>query len=48
LEIGLDAFNIFNRVNFQNFIGTLTSPFFGRANAAKPARELQLSARFGF
>jgi len=47
-EIGLDAFDVFNHVNFQNFVGTLTSPFFGHANAAKPARELQLSLKFDF
>ncbi len=47
-EIGLDAFNVLNHVNFENFIGTLSSPFFGRANAANPARELQLSLTFLF
>ncbi len=48
LEVGLDAFNVFNRVNFKNYVGTLSSPFFGRANAANPARELQLSLRLHF
>lgn len=47
-EVGLDGFNVFNHVNFQNFVGTVTSRFFGRANAAKPARELQLSLKFDF
>ncbi len=42
-EIGVDGFNVLNRVNFKNFIGTLSSPFYGHANAANPARELQLS-----
>lgn len=48
MELGVDAFNVFNRVNYKNFVGTLTSPFFGRANAALPARQLQLSFRIKF
>jgi len=48
LEIAIDAFNAFNHTNFKNYVGTLTSPFFGRANAANPARQLQLSLRFHF
>lgn len=48
LEIGIDAFNVLNRVNFKDFVGTQTSPFFGRANAANPPRELQFSAKFHF
>lgn len=48
MELAVDAFNLFNQVNFKNFVGTLTSPFFGRANAAYPARQLQLSLRFTF
>jgi len=48
MEIGIDAFNVFNRVNFKDFVGTMTSPFFGHADAANPARELQLSVKFNF
>ncbi len=48
LEVGLDAFNVLNTVNFKNFIGTLRSPFFGRANSAQPARQLQVFMRFRF
>lgn len=48
LEIGIDAFNVLNRVNFKNYVGTESSPFFGRANAANPARQLQISLKFGF
>jgi hypothetical protein len=36
LEIAIDAFNVFNHTNFKNYVGTLTSPFFGHANAANP------------
>ena len=47
-RLGIDAFNVFNQVSYRNFIGTLTSPFFGRANSAHDARELQLSLRIKF
>jgi hypothetical protein len=46
--LGLDAFNVLNRVNYAGFIGTQTSPFFGRAIAAQPPRRVQLSAGFHF
>ncbi len=48
LEIAIDAFNVFNHTNDKNYVGTLTSPFFGRANAANPPRQLQLSAKYHF
>jgi hypothetical protein len=48
LTLAIDAFNVFNRVNYSRYIGTLTSPFFGQAIAAQPARRLQLSLRFRF
>jgi hypothetical protein len=47
-SIGVDAFNVVNRVNYSGFVGTLTSPFFGRAIAAQPPRRVQLSAGFHF
>ena len=46
--IGIDAFNVLNHVNDSRYIGTLTSPFFGQAIAAQPARQLQLSLRVRF
>jgi hypothetical protein len=48
LEISIDAFNAFNHTNFGNFIGAQSSPFFGRANSALPARTIQLSTRYRF
>jgi hypothetical protein len=48
MKIGVEAFNLLNRVNDRNYIGTMTSVFFGRANAAYPARQLQTSVRFSF
>lgn len=40
--------NLFNMVNFTNYSGVLTSPFFGRANSAMPARRIELALRFNF
>jgi hypothetical protein len=48
LEISLDAFNVLNHTNSVNFVGVLTSPFFGKPNTALPARALQLSFRYRF
>ena len=46
--LSLDAFDIGNRVNYANYVGALTSPFFGRAVSALPARRVQLSLRLQF
>jgi hypothetical protein len=46
--VGIDAFNVLNHVNYSRYIGTLTSPFFGRAIAAQSARQIQLSVRVKF
>jgi hypothetical protein len=46
--ISADAFNIVNRVNYQNFVGALTSPFFGKSVGAQPPRRLQIGSRFQF
>jgi hypothetical protein len=43
LVVALDAFNLFNRVNYSAFSGVLSSPFFGMPVAASPARRLQAS-----
>jgi len=48
LELGVDVFNVLNQVDFKRYVGTLTSPFFGRANAADPARQIQPFAKFRF
>ena len=48
VTLALDAFNVLNRVNDNTYVGTLTSPFFGRAVSAQPPRRLQLSARAQF
>jgi hypothetical protein len=47
-SIAVDAFNVVNHVNYSGYVGTITSPFFGRAIAAQPPRRLQLSMGFHF
>jgi hypothetical protein len=44
----LDAFDAPNHVNFSGYVGSLTSPFFGKAISALPTRRLQLSVQFKF
>jgi carboxypeptidase family protein len=48
MTIALDVFNALNRVNFVNYQGTVTSPFFGQPLGAAAPRQLQLSARVKF
>jgi Carboxypeptidase regulatory-like domain len=48
LEMNVDIFNVFNRTNLVSYVGVLSSPFFGRANAASRPRTLQVSARYRF
>lgn len=48
VTLSVDAFNLLNRVNYQNYIGALTSPFFGRAVAMLPARRIQMGVRLQF
>ncbi len=48
LTLAVDAFNVLNRVNYGTFVGTVSSPFFGQPTTARPPRQFQFSARFGF
>ena len=41
--------NLLNNVQYGNYIGTMTSPFFGHAiSTARPARQIELGLRFNF
>lgn len=40
ITFGFDAFNVLNRVNYGSFVGTLSSPLFGRPVSARAARQL--------
>ena len=48
IKIALSAFNALNRVNYANYVGNLSSPFFGLPVAAQPARRVQLNFNFTF
>lgn len=48
MTFGIDAFNLFNHVNYTTYIGTIDSPFFGRPVAAQAGRQVQFSARIKF
>jgi hypothetical protein len=48
LTVALNAFNVLNHENDTTFIGTITSPFFGRAVSAQPPRRMQLNLQFKF
>jgi len=48
LEISVDAFNLINHTNYPNFVGVMTSPLFGRADTALPARTMQTSLSYRF
>jgi hypothetical protein len=46
--VSVDAFNALNHVNYETYIGNLSSPFFGEAVSAKPPRRMQLAFRLEF
>jgi outer membrane receptor protein involved in Fe transport len=46
--VSVDAFNVLNHVNYLNFVGALTSPFYGRAVGSQPPRRLQIGCRYQF
>ena len=48
LTIGADVFNLTNQVNYGSYVGTIGSPLFLQPTSARPARQVQLSARFKF
>ena len=47
-ELFASATNLFNAVNRIGYSGVMTSPFFGQATAAMPARRIDLGVRVGF
>ena len=48
VTLGLDAFNLLNRVNYGSYVGTFGSPLFGLPVSARAPRQLQFSARLKF
>jgi hypothetical protein len=48
VTIGADAFNLLNRVNYNEVVGNLSSPLFGQAVSADSPRRVQLTLRVKF
>jgi len=48
LSISLNSFNVLNHPNYVTYIGTISSPLFGRPAAAQPPRRMQLDVQFKF
>jgi hypothetical protein len=47
-ELFVSASNLFNVVNPMGYSGVMTSPFFGQATAAGPARKVDVGMKIGF
>jgi hypothetical protein len=48
VTFSINAQNVFNHTNLRNYVGTLTSPFFGVANGSLAPRRIEASIRFNF
>lgn len=48
MTVNIAAYNLLNHANPLGLNGVLASPFFGRANAAAPARRVEFGLRFNF
>jgi outer membrane receptor protein involved in Fe transport len=48
LTAGVSGFNVLNRTNYTNYIGTVSSSLFTQPTAALPGRQLQFSLGFHF
>jgi hypothetical protein len=48
LRLGIDAFNVLNRVNFSRVVGNASSTLFGQPAASLSARHLQISVTMSF
>jgi hypothetical protein len=48
LTLSLNSFNVLNHPNYVSYIGTQSSPLFGKPVAAQPPRRMQLDVQFKF
>ena len=48
VEARIEAFNLFNRTNFQSANGNRSSNAFGTITSTYPARQIQLGVKFYF
>ncbi len=48
ISVSLNSFNVLNHPNYITYIGTISSPLFGRPVAAQPPRRMQFDVQFKF
>lgn len=48
VSLYLQAYNVLNRVNPSSYVGIISSPLFGQAIAAAPARRFEIGANLSF
>ncbi len=48
VEFYAQALNVLNHTNFQNYAGSLRSPYYGEPTSAGPARRIEVGINFGF
>src|SRR5688572_2253814 len=48
LDLYMNVQNLFNRTNYNAFVGNQLSPFFGTATSAGPARRIEIGASISF
>jgi hypothetical protein len=48
LDLYVNVQNVFNRTNYNAFVGNMLSPFFGQATSAGPARKIEVGASISF
>ncbi len=48
LDLYINVQNLFNRTNYNAFVGNQLSPFFGTATSAAPARRVEIGASVSF
>jgi len=48
LDVYVNVQNLFNNVNYNDFIGNVQSAFFGRATSAGPSRRVEIGGSLGF
>jgi len=48
ITVSLNSFNVLNHPNYVTYIGTVSSPLFGKPVAANPPRRMQLDVQFKF
>jgi hypothetical protein len=48
LDVYVQVFNLFNRTNFNQFVGNQLSPYFGTATSAAPPRRVEVGLNLSF